>query len=372
MNDTPGMMTPLHALHEAAGAVFTDFAGWRMPLRYPDGILHEHLHTRARAGLFDISHMGQIALRGEQRAQALETLTPADVLGLPVGRQRYALLTNAQGGIIDDIMIANTGDELVLVVNASRTTVVLAHLSNKLAGMCTVAPLDDLALLAVQGPEAVDAVASLAERLVTLPFQSVRKIDGGDVHFRVSRSGYTGEDGFEIALPAAAACGFARKLIARPGVEWIGLGARDSLRLEAGLCLYGQDIDENTTVLDAGLGWTWPAVRRPGGERAGGFPGAGVLEREHIEGPAMRRVGLRPDGRAPLRAGTELFDAGDAPIGRISSGAFSPSLGRPVAMGYLRADHAGGTSAIHGMLRGRPVPVARTALPFVPHRYHHA
>ena len=372
MPQASSRVTPLHVLHAEASAVFTNFAGWQMPLRYPEGILHEHLHTRAHAGLFDISHMGQIALRGERRAQALESLTPADVVDLPVGRQRYALLTNAHGGIIDDIVIANTGDELILVVNASRTATVLAHLSDALASECTVQPLDDLALLAVQGPEAVEAVASLAERLVALPFQSVRKLSIDEVPYRVSRSGYTGEDGYEIALPPEAAPAFARKLLARPGVKWIGLGARDSLRLEAGLCLYGQDIDEDTSVLAAELGWTWPAVRRQGGARAGGFPGAEALEWEHSDGPPMRRVGLLPDGRAPLRADAELFDAHGAAIGRITSGIFSPSLDRPIAMGYLRADHVDAATAIHGLLRGRPVAVARAALPFVPHRYYHA
>jgi aminomethyltransferase len=365
-----GRRTPLHGLHLQAEAQFTAFAGWQMPLRYADGTLREHLHTRAHAGLFDISHMGQIALCGERRAAALEALTPADVIDLPAGRQRYALLTNHDGGIIDDIVIANTGFELILVVNAARTATVLPYLHEELGRACEIRHLDGLALLAVQGPAASATVATLAADLPAMPFQSVRTLDVDGTPCRISRSGYTGEDGYEIAVPASDACDLARRLLAQDGVQWIGLGARDSLRLEAGLCLYGHDIDERVTPLAAGLGWTWPAVRRPGGERAGGFPGAEELADELAAGPAMRRVGLLPEGRAPLREATGLLREDGNVVGRITSGLFSPSLERPIAMGYLRADCAQDNSPLHAMLRGRAIAVSRAALPFVPHRYH--
>jgi len=365
-----GRRTPLHDLHVQAEAQFTEFAGWCMPLRYPDGTLWEHLHTRAHAGLFDISHMGQIALRGARRAAALEALTPADVIDLPAGRQRYALLTNHEGGIIDDIVVANLGEELLLVVNAARTATVLSHLNDEIGRACEVRHLDDLALLAVQGPEASAAVARLAPGLAELPFQSVCTLEIDGAPCRVSRSGYTGEDGYEIAVPASGACDLARRLLAQEGVRWVGLGARDSLRLEAGLCLYGHDIDEHTSVIAAGLGWTWSAVRRPGGARAGGFPGAEDLADELEAGEAMCRVGLLPEGRAPLRENTALLSADGTVVGRITSGLFSPTLDRPIAMGYLRADCVEAAIPLHAMLRGRAIPVNRAELPFVPHRYY--
>ncbi len=365
-----GRSTPLHDLHLQAEAQFTEFAGWRMPLRYPDGTLREHLHTRAHAGLFDISHMGQIALRGARRAAALEALTPADVIDLPAGRQRYALLTNHEGGIIDDIVIANMGEELVLVVNAARTATVLPYLVGEIGRACEIRRLDDLALLAVQGPAASATVAALAAGLEAMPFQSVRMIDLGGVPCRVSRSGYTGEDGYEIAVPAADACDLARRLLAQADVRWVGLGARDSLRLEAGLCLHGHDIDEHTSVLAAGLDWTWSAVRRPGGARAGGFPGAEELADALAAGEATCRVGLLPEGRAPLRENTALLGEDGTIVGRITSGLFSPTLQRPIAMGYLRADCVAAAAPLHAMLRGRATAVGRAALPFVPHRYH--
>src|SRR5581483_3123184 len=354
--------TPLYALHLEAGARFTAFAGYDMPVQYQDGIVREHLHTRAHAGLFDISHMGQISLRGDARATALESL--------PTGRQRYALLTSDRGGIIDDIMIANLGDELILVVNAARMAAVFKHLSTALAGRCAVTALADLALLALQGPEAAAVLARLAPALAAMPFQSVARAGIDGIPCRVSRSGYTGEDGYEIAPPADKAGQLARRLLAEPEVKFIGLGARDSLRLEAGLCLYGHDIDEQTSVLAAGLGWTIAPARRPGGARAGGFPGAAALERERATGPAERRAGLLPEGRAPLRDGTKLVDEAGATVGRITSGGFGPSLNRPIAMGYLRADIARRQTPVYALLRGRRVTVAQTQLAFVPHRYH--
>lgn len=362
--------TPLHALHAEAGARFTGFAGYDMPVHYTDGILREHLHTRAHAGLFDISHMGQIAIGGAQRAAAMESLTPADVTGLPRGRQCYALLTNDHGGIIDDVVIANLGDELILVVNAARVETVFGHLCATLAGRCTVSALTHLALLALQGPEAAAVLARLAPVLSTLPFQSVVNVDIDGIPCRASRSGYTGEDGYEIALPAGKAELLARQLLAQPKVKLIGLGARDSLRLEAGLCLYGQDIDEQTTALAAGLGWTIAKVRRAGGARAGGFPGASALEREWTSGPAEMRVGLLPVGRAPLRAGAALVDANDTTVGRITSGGFSPTLQRPIAMGYLRMEHAQQHAPVYASLRGQRVMITQTPLPFVSHHYH--
>lgn len=362
--------TPLHALHVEAGARFTGFAGYDMPVQYKDGILREHQHTRTHAGLFDISHMGQITIRGDVRAAALESLTPADIVELPEGRQCYALLTNDRGGVIDDIMIANMGDELIMVVNAARKTVVFEHLSTALAGRCTILALSHLALLALQGPEAAAVMARLAPALATLPFLSVIHVNIGGIQCRVSRSGYTGEDGYEIALPADQAEQLARRLLKEPEVGLIGLGARDSLRLEAGLCLYGHDIDERTTVLAAGLGWTIAKTRRHGGARTGGFPGAAALEHERAVGPVELRVGLLPEGRAPLRADVALADATGTTAGRITSGGFSPSLQRPIAMGYLRTDDVRKRASAYAMLRGQRVPIVQTSLPFVPHRYY--
>ncbi|MEL6126234.1 MAG: glycine cleavage system aminomethyltransferase GcvT, partial [Pseudomonadota bacterium] len=327
--------TPLHALHRDLGARLVPFAGYEMPVQFPAGIMKEHLHTREKAGLFDVSHMGQIRLSSrsgaiEDTARALETLVPADILGLAAGRQRYALFTNDAGGIEDDLMIANHGDALFLVVNAARKAADIAHLTATLSDHCKIEVLEDRALLALQGPAAEDALATQIPAVRDMRFMDSRVLPFGDGTALVSRSGYTGEDGFEVSVPADAAEAFARGLLAHPDVEPIGLGARDSLRLEAGLCLHGQDIDPSTTPVSAGLNWAIPKIRRRGGARAGGFPGANVVLSET---PALRRTGILPDGRAPVRAGTPLHAEPDGPaIGHVPSGGFGPSCGHPVAM----------------------------------------
>jgi aminomethyltransferase len=369
--------TPLHALWVSRGARMVPFAGYDMPLQFPDGILKEHLHTRAAAGLFDVSHMGQIALRprsGElaDAAAALERLVPVDLLGLAEGRQRYGFFTNDDGGILDDLMVANRCDHLFLVVNAARKAEDLALLTDALGDACEVEPLDR-ALVALQGPQAEAALAELHPDVAAMRFMDVRALDFHGVPAVVSRSGYTGEDGFEIAVPARHAADLAERLLAIDGVAPVGLGARDSLRLEAGLCLWGHDIDETTTPVEAALEWAIQPARRQGGARAGGFPGDATILRQIAEGAERRRVGLRPEGRAPMREGTELFADEDGPaIGRITSGGFGPSLDAPVAMGYVPIDKAAPGTRLLGRLRGRMLPVTVAKTPLVETGYKRA
>ncbi len=346
------------------------FAGYEMPVQYPMGVLSEHQHTRAAAGLFDVSHMGQVILRGPKVALALEALVPVAVEGLAEGRQRYALLTNAQGGILDDLMVANRGDHLFAVLNAACKADDIAHLRAHLPGI-EVIERDDRALLALQGPRAENALSALLPGVAGMRFMDVANHDWQEQEIWVSRSGYTGEDGFEISVPKARAEAFARALLAHPDVEPVGLGARDSLRLEAGLCLYGQDIDATTTPIEAGLGWAIQKVRRAGGAREGGFPGAEVVLAQLREGPERLRVGLMPGGRAPMRAGTPLYTSPEArePVGQITSGGFGPSLGRPIAMGYLPAESTGADTEIWAELRGKRLPVRVFPLPFRPSNY---
>jgi len=366
--------TPLFALHQALGARMVPFAGWEMPVQYPMGVLREHLHTRAAAGLFDVSHMGQVILRhpggAAGAAAALERLCPQDFVALAEGRQRYGLFTSAAGGILDDLMVANFGDHLFLVVNAANAEADVAHLRAGLAD-CTVEPLTDRALLALQGPGAEAALATLAPGVAGMRFMDARSVavPGGEI--RVSRSGYNGEDGFEISLPAAEAEGFARALLDQPGVAPIGLGARDSLRLEAGLCLHGSDIGPDTSPAEADLVWAIQKVRRSGGARAGGFPGADRVLREIAHGAPRTRVGLRPEGRAPMRAGTALFagETGGEPVGHVTSGGFGPSVDAPIAMGYVASAHAAPGTPLWGEVRGRRLPVTVSPLPFHPHAY---
>lgn len=362
--------SPLHGLHVEAGARFTAFAGYEMPLYYPAGILREHLHTRTQAGLFDISHMGQIVITGAARAAWLERLTPADLVDLRPGRQRYALLTNEAGGIIDDVLIGNTGDHFLMVTNAARTPRVYEHLAAALSGGCVVEAHTDRALLALQGPAAAAVLSRHSPNLEALYFLDIARMSIAGIDCWVSRSGYTGEDGFEIALPASRAETLARRLLAEPEVRLVGLGARDTLRLEAGLCLYGQDIDETTTPAAAGLGFTVARARRPGGARPGGFPGAAAILHELKAGPGAIRTGLLPDGKVPVRAGTSLVDAEATEAGRITSGAYSPTLQRPIAMGYLQTREAQARRAIFALLRGQRIRIQPAALPFVPHRYY--
>lgn len=364
--------TPLTDLHVSLGARMVPFAGYEMPVQYPTGIMKEHLHTRRAAGLFDVSHMGQVAIRprsGDLRdaALALETLVPVDVAGLAKGRQRYGLFTDDSGGILDDLMIANRGDHLFLVVNAACKEQDLAHLEAGLEASCIVENLTHRALLALQGPAAEAALATLAPEVADMRFMDVRALDLVGADCVVSRSGYTGEDGYEISVPAADAARLAKALLAIEGVAPVGLGARDSLRLEAGLCLHGNDIDTTTTPVEASLGWAIQKIRRACGDRQGGFPGADIILKQLSAGASRRRVGLRPETKAPIRAETQLFadEAGGAPIGRVTSGGFAPTLEAPVAMGYVPTEQAGVGTRLFAEVRGKRLPVTVTPLPFV-------
>jgi len=375
-NPKPLRTTPLDAWHRRLGARMVEFAGYAMPVQYDlkgaladrcrGGVLAEHLHCRSQAALFDVSHMGQATLSGTNVAAALEKLVPSDIIALKPNRQRYTLLTNEAGGILDDLMVANLGsDKFFLVVNASRKDDDFIHLSANLPAGVTLAPLEDLALLALQGPAAVTVLARLAPDVAALPFMGVASLDIGGIPCLVSRSGYTGEDGCEISVPAARAEALADALLAQPEVAPAGLGARDSLRLEAGLCLYGNDIDELTSPVEAGLTWVIGKRRR----EAWDFPGAAVI-RDQLENTFPRlRVGIRPEGRAPARALTDIVAADGTAAGVITSGGFSPTLNAPIAMGYVRRDLAAPGTPVFVVVRGKPLPAAVAALPFVPHRY---
>jgi glycine cleavage system T protein (aminomethyltransferase) len=362
--------TPLYALHTELGGKMVPFAGYAMPVQYPKGILKEHEHTRRQAGLFDVSHMGQVRLTGDGAAAALERLVPVDILGLASGRQRYALFTNEAGGILDDLMVTNAGDHLFLVVNAACKEQDIAHLQRHLAGDCTVTPLEDRALLALQGPQAAAVMGRIAPAVTDLVFMSFAavEIDGADCF--VTRSGYTGEDGFEISIPADKAEAVARRLLAEPEVAPIGLGARDSLRLEAGLCLYGHDMDETTTPVEASLAWALSKARRQDGPRPGGYPGAAIILRQLSEGVSRRRVGIRPEGRAPVREGAELTDTQGRAVGQVTSGGYGPTVGGPVAMGYVERAFAKPETALHALVRGKAHPVTVAKLPFVTQNYY--
>ncbi|WP_375687362.1 glycine cleavage system aminomethyltransferase GcvT [Pseudooceanicola sp. LIPI14-2-Ac024] len=364
------LQTPLHALHLELGAKMVEFAGYDMPVQYPAGVMKEHLHTRAEAGLFDVSHMGQVILRGdsyEAVALALEALIPVSIADLKEGRQRYGFFTNDTGGLLDDLMLANRGDHVFMVVNAACKQADLAHMVAHLTGV-TIEPVTDRALIALQGPKAEAALAALAPEVAAMAFMDVITTTILGTACWVSRSGYTGEDGYEISVPATHAEDLARALLDNPDVLPIGLGARDSLRLEAGLCLYGHDIDTATSPVEAGLTWAIQKVRRSDGARAGGFPGADRILSEIHNGPERKRVGLRPEGRAPMREGTELFASADAaePVGTVTSGAFGPTLGGPMSMGYVPATLATPGTTIYGEVRGKRMPATVTALPFVP------
>ena len=360
---------PLHALHLEQGGRMVPFAGYAMPVQFAAGVMAEHLHVRSRAGLFDVSHMGQIAVRGERRAETLERLIPANVVDLAEGRQRYGLLTTEDGGTIDDLMVANRGDHHLLVVNGATKRADLLHLQ---AGMPDheVRLLDGRGLLALQGPAAEAALGGPVPGVAAMRFMDVATHPWEGADLWISRSGYTGEDGFEISAPLSHLERLARALLAHADVLPIGLGARDSLRLEAGMPLYGQDLSPEISPVEAGLGWAVPKVRRRGGAREGGFPGAERLLAELARGPARRRVGLRPEGRAPMRMGTMLYDAKDAtaPVGTVTSGGFGPSVGAPVAMGLVGADVETGDT-LWGEVRGRRLPARVADLPFHEPRY---
>jgi len=370
--DNPAILarTPLHALHVELGARMVPFAGYDMPVQYPAGILAEHTACRTAAALFDVSHMGQLRLEGDDAAAALETLVPMDVQGLGVGKQRYALFTNDAGGILDDLMITRRENDLLLVVNAACKEADTAHLQRHIGSRCRVVPLPERALLALQGPKAVDALARLAPGVRALTFMTggAFTLEGADCY--LTRSGYTGEDGFEISVPAEAAERLARALLAQPEVQPAGLGARDTLRLEAGLCLYGHDIDTHTTPVEAGLTWSIQKVRRAGGERAGGYPGAAVIDAQLASGPARKRVGLVGLDRTPVREGAPLVAADGSSVGRVTSGTVGPTVKQPIAMGWLEAALAAAGTEVFAEVRGKRVPMRVAAMPFAPHHYH--
>jgi aminomethyltransferase len=372
----PLKRTPLYDLHVALGGKMVPFAGYEMPVQYAPGVLREHLHTRAQAGLFDVSHMGQIALRPksgrvEDAALALEQLVPQDIVAVAPGRQRYAQFTNESGGILDDLMVANFGSHLFLVVNAACKDADEAHLREQLSDVCTIEPLPDRALIALQGPGAESALARFCADAPAMRFMDAgpREVDGLDCF--VSRSGYTGEDGFEISVPAGHAERLARKLLENGHVLPIGLGARDSLRLEAGLCLYGHDIDTTTTPVEGALEWSIQKSRRKGGARSAGFAGADKILHQLETGAPRRRVGLRPEGRAPVREGAALFADSDSTqqVGAVTSGGFGPSLNAPVAMGYVPSALAAPGTQIFAEVRGQRLPLRVATAPFVPNTY---
>jgi aminomethyltransferase len=366
--------TPLYDLHVELGGKMVPFAGYEMPVQYPMGILTEHQHTRSGAGLFDVSHMGQIRLRGEsyrQVASALERLCPADFLGLAPGQQRYSFFTNNAAGILDDLMVTRAGkgddsDHLIMVVNASCKEQDLSHLQANLDNRCEVEPMFDRALLALQGPRAAAVMQKIAPDSASMKFMTGRPLNVGGMQCFVTRSGYTGEDGFEVSVAGGEADNLARKLLGDMEVKPIGLGARDSLRLEAGLCLYGNDITETTTPIEASLVWAMQKRRR----EEGGFPGAGIVQRQLGEGPPRKRVGILPDGKAPARAHTEIANEHGEVIGEITSGGFGPTVGGPVAMGYVRSEYAAIGTRLQLMVRGKALPAKVAAMPFAPHRYH--
>ncbi len=366
----PLLTTPLNALHLELGAKMVPFAGYAMPVQYPAGILAEHRQCRASAALFDVSHMGQLKLLGDDAAAALETLVPQDIRDLGVGKQRYAFFTNAVGGLQDDLMVTRRADHLFLVVNAACKDADTRHLVTHIGHRCTVVPMPERALLALQGPQAVSALRWLNEGVCALTFMT-----GGDFTLAgadcfVTRSGYTGEDGFEISVPADQAEALARALLSLPEVKPAGLGARDTLRLEAGLCLYGHDIDTRTTPIEAGLAWAIQKVRRPGGAREGGYPGADVIGPQFATPPGVRRVGLVGLERVPVREGAPLVDADGHPLGRVTSGTLGPTVGQPVAMGYLAANHGALHHEVYAEVRGKRLPMRVSPMPFAPHRYH--
>ena len=358
--------TPLFDLHRELGGRIVDFAGWELPVQYPAGILAEHQHCRSAAALFDVSHMGQLRLDGADAATALERLVPGDLLGLAPGRARYTQLTDEQGGILDDLIVSNAGDHLFVVVNAGNRDADLAHLRAALEPAVTVTELADRALLALQGPQASTVLTRLAPPSAELRFMTTAEMAVAGLPCRVSRLGYTGEDGFEISVPAADAVTLARRLLAEPEVAPAGLGARDSLRLEAGLPLHGHDIDPSTTPIEAGLAFSIGKRRRAEGD----FPGAETILRQLAAGPERRLVGLKPEGRAPAREGTEIQLLDGTPVGRVTSGGFGPTVGGPIAMGYVTAVHAAAGTEVALLVRGKPLPARIVPLPFVPHRYH--
>jgi aminomethyltransferase len=362
--------TPLHQLHLELGARMVPFAGYEMPVQYPTGVLKEHNHTRTQAGLFDVSHMGQVRLSGADAAAALEMLVPVDVIDLPLHQQRYAMFTDEKGGILDDLMVSNGGDHLFLVVNAACKQQDVAHLRKYIGARCNIEELSDRALLALQGPAAGTVMDRLAPQTASMIFMQTGTATLAGAECFISRSGYTGEDGFEISVAAEKAEELARLLLAQPEVAPIGLGARDSLRLEAGLCLYGHDMDRGTTPVEASLVWALSKARRADGARPGGYLGAETILRQLTEGVTRKRVGLLVKDRMPVREGAELVDAGGRPVGKVTSGGFGPTLGAPVAMAYVEKECTALGTPLQAIVRGKPVPVEVAKTPFVPQRYY--
>ena len=372
MSDDNLLRTPLHDLHLELGARMVPFAGYSMPVQYKAGLMAEHLHTRRAAGLFDVSHMGQLRLEGPDAAAAFESLMPVDVIDLPVGKQRYGLLLNDEGGIIDDLMFVNRRRDLFVIVNGACKHGDLAHIQARIGTRCTIEPQFDRALLALQGPLAVGALAKIIPGVEQLVFMTGADATWEGADLFLTRSGYTGEDGFEISLPASHAEAFARALLTLPEVQPVGLGARNSLRLEAGLCLYGNDIDTTTTPVEAGLNWAMQKVRRTGGARAGGFPGAArvLAQLDGSQPPARKRVGLVALERVPVREHTELQSTDGQKIGEVTSGLLGPTVNEPVAMGYVKPAFAAIGTRVNAIVRGKVVPMEVRAMPFVPANYY--
>jgi aminomethyltransferase len=371
-HDAPLLTTPLNALHLELGARMVPFAGYSMPVQYPAGLMAEHHHTRNAAGLFDVSHMGQLRLVGADAAAAFETLIPVDVIGLQAGKQRYGLLLNDEGGIIDDLMFVNRGDDLFVIVNGACKAGDIAHIQARIGQRCDVIPMPERALLALQGPQAVAALSRLVPGVEKLVFMTGGSFSWAGADLFITRSGYTGEDGFEISVHDDAADALARALLAQPEVKPVGLGARNSLRLEAGLCLYGNDIDATTTPVEAALNWAMQKVRRTGGARAGGFPGAETVLAQ-LDGslPLTRlRIGLVATERVPVREHVKLENMDGQTVGEVTSGLLSPTLNQPIAIAYVEPDYAAAGTELFAMVRGKPVPMVVTPTPFVPTRYH--
>jgi aminomethyltransferase len=364
------LRTPLHDLHLELGAKMVPFAGYAMPVNYPGGIIAEHRQCRESASLFDVSHMGQLRLLGDDAPAALETLVPVDVMDLAVGKQRYGLFTNAAGGILDDLMIARREKDLFVVVNAACKAADTKHLITHLGHRCQVVPEPEQALLALQGQHAVNALQRLAPGVEQLTFMTGGFFTLADAPCFVTRSGYTGEDGFEISVPAERAVALAKALLSQPEVKPAGLGARDTLRLEAGLCLYGHDINETTTPVEAGLTWALQKVRRPGGARAGHYPGADKIAGQLASGVQVKRVGLLGLERIPVREGATIVDAQGHKLGHVTSGTLAPTVNQPIAMAYLAANHAIANHEVYAEVRGKRQPMRVTAMPFVPPGYY--
>jgi aminomethyltransferase len=364
------LKTALYDLHLELGAKMVPFAGYSMPVQYPMGIAKEHLHTRSEAGLFDVSHMGQVIIRGEQAAAAMESLVPVDILDLSEMKQRYALFTNEVGGVMDDLMVTNAGDHLFVVINAACKAQDIAHMRDHIGDRCEIEVLEDYALLALQGPQAGAVMARLAAETAQMTFMTAAYIEIDGIECFATRSGYSGEDGFELSVHNDDAVRLARTLLAQAEVEPVGLGARDSLRLEAGLCLYGHDLDSQTTPVESSLLWALSKSRRADGARPGGYPGADIIMSQIANGVAKKRVGVKAEGRMPVRDSALLVDADGKQVGVVTSGGFGPTVNGPVAMGYVETALAQPGTELYALVRDKQVPVTVAKMPFVEQRYY--